>query len=182
MPSLRQIVSVLVLKTRFQSIVEEASMAKGKFNEDTVYYITKAISETGRDIDGFNAGGISKQTFYRWLDSKPEFVEKVNSAKELFRKRFWLENPELIMDALKGLKTHLSDHEEIWKKRKTIVDASGNILREEHSTSSILKPPSPWALKAMLGIGENNRTNNDGRSDQIEVVDFEFVNIEPEDN
>lgn len=59
---------------------------KGKYSKARVEDICAAIRRTGRDIDGIASGGISNDTFYKWLSAKPEFMDLVNEAKEEWRK------------------------------------------------------------------------------------------------
>lgn len=56
-----------------------------KYNPAVVKAICDAIAETGRDVDGIAAGAISHETFYRWINDKPEFSAAVEAARAKYR-------------------------------------------------------------------------------------------------
>jgi hypothetical protein len=60
---------------------------QSKFSLELVQQILEEIEKTGSDRSGYEAGGISADTFYKWLKQKPEFAEGVASAREQFRKK-----------------------------------------------------------------------------------------------
>lgn len=53
-----------------------------RYSAEVVKLICDAIEDTGRDSDGFAAGGITKVTFYMWQREKPEFKAAVDAAKK----------------------------------------------------------------------------------------------------
>jgi hypothetical protein len=56
-----------------------------KYTPGLVKIICEAIEETGRDIDGIAAGRITKMSFYRWLDQKPDFKAAVEAARAYYK-------------------------------------------------------------------------------------------------
>lgn len=77
---------------------------KSKYNEECQKAICEAIAESGRDVDGCKAGGISYDTFYEWLKTKPEFSEAVMAARKQFKDTSL---PQLRTWAKQGLKNTL---------------------------------------------------------------------------
>lgn len=57
--------------------------AKGKYNASVLKEIATAIETGGSDIDACTMAGISKETFYNWLNEKPDFVDLVTRARTL---------------------------------------------------------------------------------------------------
>jgi hypothetical protein len=58
---------------------------KSKYCPEIVTRITAAIEETGRDVDGIAMGGITRETFYKWISDKPDFSDAVEAARASFR-------------------------------------------------------------------------------------------------
>lgn len=54
---------------------------KSKYSPELVKTICDAIAQTGSDRAGYEAGGISAETFYQWLKKNPEFSEGISRAK-----------------------------------------------------------------------------------------------------
>ncbi len=46
---------------------------QSKFSPELVQQILAEIEKTGSDHSGYEAGGISADTFYKWLKQKPEW-------------------------------------------------------------------------------------------------------------
>jgi hypothetical protein len=55
---------------------------KGQYSQEKVITICNAIAAKGSDRDGYKAGGISHQTFYRWFREKVEFRNAVTRARK----------------------------------------------------------------------------------------------------
>ena len=53
---------------------------KSKYTPDVVQEILNAISIGGSDKDAYTAAGISKETFYQWMQ-KPEFSDQILRAR-----------------------------------------------------------------------------------------------------
>lgn len=77
---------------------------KSKYNPECQKAICDAIAESGRDVDGCEAGKISYETFYQWLKNKPEFLEAVTAARKQFQETSL---PQLRTWAKQGLKNTL---------------------------------------------------------------------------
>lgn len=56
-----------------------------KYNEDIVINICKYLREGESQKVAAMKAGISEDTFYEWMNTKPEFSERVKMAKEEFR-------------------------------------------------------------------------------------------------
>lgn len=55
--------------------------AKGKYNDEIVQKISGAIALGGTDQDACHIAGINKDTFYEWMNKKPEFSDAIKKAK-----------------------------------------------------------------------------------------------------
>ncbi len=126
-------------------------MSKGKYNPEIVDVICNTIALTGTDKEGIKAGGISKNTFYKWLKLKSDFYDRVARAKEKFRRRVLSHDHELFMMAYNGLLVHLSGPIEKWNHK--IKYSDGKVETKE---TIVKRPPSSWAIKAILFIVQNN--------------------------
>jgi hypothetical protein len=56
-----------------------------KYTPELAAKICEAIEETGRDVDGIDAGRITKMSFYRWIDQKPDFRAAVEAARAHYK-------------------------------------------------------------------------------------------------
>ena len=56
-----------------------------KYTSDVIEAIVDAVSQTGSNRAGWEAGGISKQTFYQWVKSKPDFHDRIARARAIYR-------------------------------------------------------------------------------------------------
>lgn len=119
---------------------------KGKHTPELVKEICKAISKTGKDIDGIKAGGISKDTFYTWIKTKSDFSDSIARAKKEFGAKLWKKDPDLYCKAVDGLKIHIHGHCEVWDTVTVHPDG-----RKTIKTTTIKRAPSKWAIELILG-------------------------------
>jgi len=182
--------------------------ARGKYKPEIVEDILFAIAQTGRDADGIEAGGISQQTFYKWIREKAEFSEGVAHAKRTWRYKLFRDDPGIVRKARERLIEALDPTTEKWsstkKLAKTIIVENpdypnvpleeqkllGVAKREiqlipiETTEKTVIRPPAYWAIRMVLGpdgrpIVGNNPEPNQG--DDFETVDFEFRVVESMD-
>jgi len=119
---------------------------KGKYTTELVELICKAIYNTGKDKDVIEAGGINKDTFYRWNKTKSDFSDSVARAKEQFRAKLWKKDPDLYTKAVDGLKIHINGYTEEWK---TVIEHPDG--KKTIKTTLVKRPPSKWAVQMILG-------------------------------
>lgn len=60
---------------------------KGKYTAAMVTEIVKLLEDGNTDSDTYALVGISAETFYNWLETKPEFLEAVTHARGVARQR-----------------------------------------------------------------------------------------------
>ncbi len=136
-------------------------MAKGKYSVETVNAISQAISLTGRDADGWKAGGISKDTFYRWLKTKSDFSDSIARARAFYRRSLWRSDPMVRDLAIRGLIRHLQGDYEEWTTE--VPNEEGQLVLQKKNT--VKRLPSKWAIELVLDLHKDEERN-------IEGVDF----------
>jgi hypothetical protein len=55
--------------------------ARGKYNDEIVQKISGAIALGATNKDACHFAGINEDTFYQWMESKPDFSESIKKAK-----------------------------------------------------------------------------------------------------
>jgi|GEM_PF-4365787 len=143
--------------------------ARGKYKPEMVNAICRAIATTGKDSEGWKAGGICPDTFYRWLRSKKEFTEAVARAKDKFRARLWKEDPEIFYKAVEGLIKHLEGNDEEWESEMILPD--GKTIKKISKTK---RRPSPWAIKLVLDI---QRQKDESAPDKPNINDEDLLKL-----
>jgi len=139
--------------------------AKGKYTPDIIEAIQLAIQKTGRDKDGIKAGGISKKTFYEWMNKKSEFSDVVRRAKKHFRNTQWNDDPEIMREAVESFKKAILGNNEVWKTESDYErDSKGNLIKKT-TTHAVKRPGQPWAINLMLNPGGSIKQL--GRKDMI---------------
>lgn len=123
--------------------------AKGKYRPEVVDVIITAIEETGREIDGYKAAGISHQTFNRWKNEKNEFRDQVQKAHAKFRKYL----PETLRKkALESVADYLHNgHQETCETKEIIQDANGNVIQRKTTLKTFKRPVPYWVVDRVLG-------------------------------
>lgn len=122
---------------------------KPKYSQELANLIVEVISQTGSDKAAYSAVGIRAGTYYRWLNEKSEFSERVARAKEDFSKTapeaFISQANQILYDYL------FTGHVETWTAREVHRDTAGNIIKTVERVSKVVKPTPPWAIDRVLG-------------------------------
>jgi hypothetical protein len=128
-----------------------------KFTENRVARLLQAIQETGSPKAGWEAAGITKCTYYRWLREQPPLVSKVSDAQDDFQRNL---SPELREQAWKQFKDYLYGRAQVVNVQEServedVLDAEGVKLgvrttREKRKTTTTLACPQ-WAIERVLG-------------------------------
>ena len=117
----------------------------------------RVVLESGSIKNAYEALGISKATFYRWMDEKKEFREAIDKARynrQRLKEREFLKEYNAAIESLNRLLTGYTKtltEEEITE----IIDKeTGEVLREisrTRSTRQIYIPPNMQAIAKVLG-------------------------------
>lgn len=115
--------------------------AKGKYTPEVVNRICHALAATGRDKAALAAGGIHADTFYRWIKDKPEFSERVDTARAE-----WLTRDDYARDkAMRdGLLISLTGFNKITENEETTTLPNGDKVTKV-SRQSTFVAPARWA-------------------------------------
>lgn len=116
-----------------------------KYNPEIVQKICQYIEQGETNEHAAELAGISKPTFYEWLNTKTNFSDAVKKAKEEYR--HWLHN-DILADAERSLKVLINgtEYEEIkteYEQNPTNPDAP-RIKKQSRTTKKIL--PNPTAV------------------------------------
>lgn len=116
-----------------------------KYNPEIVQKICQYIEQGETNEHAAELAGVSKQTFYFWLNTKVDFSDAVKKAKEEYR--HWLHN-DILADAERSLKVLINgtEYEEIkteYEQNPTNPDAP-RIKKQSRTTKKIL--PNPTAV------------------------------------
>lgn len=116
-----------------------------KYNPKIVRLICQHIEQGETNEHAAELAGVSKQTFYFWLNTKVDFSDAVKKAKEEYQK--WLHN-DILADAERSLKVLINgtEYEEIkteYEQNPTNPDAP-RIKKQSRTTKKIL--PNPTAV------------------------------------
>lgn len=122
---------------------------KSKYTPNVVKDIIAAIEKTGLDQDGFKAGGIAKDTFYRWISDYSDFADSVSRAKEKFRYTC----PEILRTkALESVARYLHEgHAEVWTTEEVVKDGDGNVKETRFNRRTFKRPTPHWIIDRVLG-------------------------------
>jgi len=116
-----------------------------KYNPEIVRLICQHIEQGETNEHAAELAGISKQTFYDWLNTKVDFSDAVKKAKEEYQK--WLHN-DILADAERSLKVLINGTE--YEEIKTEYEQNPNnpdaprIKKQSRTTKKIL--PNPTAV------------------------------------
>lgn len=136
-------------------------MAKTKYSQEIQQIICEAIASEGGDEVGWQAGEISRDTFYVWMRRYPDFSEAVATARSQFRKRCPAYQKGLALEKL----TEALEQGQIvrWKTKKTRrlehyvpgKDGAPDVLKwyqeetteDEHEEH---RPTPKWAIERVI--------------------------------
>jgi hypothetical protein len=120
---------------------------KSTFSSDKLLIIKKQIEESGSDKQAFEAAGVSRDTFYRWIKDKPEFARLVIDAKNEYaritRERLKCQAEKVLDDYLHGQVTVKV------KITETLTSEKGSYLKETEKETTPQVPR--WAIERVLG-------------------------------
>lgn len=121
---------------------------KSKYTPELTKTIFDTIAQTGSDRAGYEAAGISAETFYQWVKKYPEFSEGISSAKAEYQD---ICPTALVRQANKAFADYLYGRVEVSVatiKRKHNADGS----TESTETIRKVRPSVPrWAIERVLG-------------------------------
>lgn len=123
------------------------SMAKAgrraKYCDEKVEQICEVLRKGGTNADAARKAGINVDTFYEWLNSKPDFSDAIKSAKEAYQK--WLNN-DMLDTAKKSLKELLEggEYEEVKTEYRMGRDGSPEIAKQTRTKKRV--GPNPTAV------------------------------------
>ncbi len=122
---------------------------KPKYRPELADLIIDVLSRTGSDKAAYSEAGVNPATYYRWINEKSDFNQRVAIAKAEFGRTA----PEAcIRQANQALHNYLFNGSvETWTAREVHKDAVGNIIRTVERISKVTKPTPSWAIERVLG-------------------------------
>lgn len=139
-------------------------MSKGKFNDvkdDIISYIREGDS----NILACKKVGISKETFYTWINDKPEFSDSLKKARKEFRETIVQTLEQSLWKRAAGYEV-----EEVKNEYRTLKDGSKVLVKSSKITKHF--PPDTGALIfALTNLDpENWKNRQDNRLSVDESV------------
>ena len=131
--------------------------------------ILERISKTGKEI-GCWEGVCTERTFYRYMLSNSQFSQSVKEAKDKFRMMLWQERDDLKELAIAGLEKSLKGTKQAWIKKIFVYDEDGKEILSQKQVGESQNPPSPWAIRCVLGIDQKNEENVNSVSELRELL------------
>lgn len=113
-------------------------MSKGKFN-DVKDDIISCIREGDSNILACKKVGISKSTFYEWLESYPDFSASLKKARKEFRETIVQTLEQSLWKRAAGYEV-----EEVKNEYRTLKDGSKVLVKSSKTTKHF--PPDTGAL------------------------------------
>lgn len=120
---------------------------KSKYTPDRVKLVLDSIAEFGTDRDGYERGGISRDTFYAWMRIHPDFSDGVLAAREKFQND---EIKDRKTQARKKIDEYLFSPKIITLISKDTVD-NGTEITERISERQVLNNCPQWVIDRTLG-------------------------------
>jgi hypothetical protein len=139
-------------------------MSKGKFNDvkdDIISYIREGDS----NILACKKVGISKETFYTWINDKPDFSDSLKKARKEFRETIVQTLEQSLWKRAAGYEV-----EEVKNEYRTLKDGSKVLVKSSKITKHF--PPDTGALIfALTNLDpENWKNRQDNRLSVDESV------------
>ena len=131
-------------------------MSKGKFNDvkdDIISYIREGDS----NILACKKVGISKSTFYEWLESYPDFSDSLKKARKEFRETILKKLEQSLWKRAAGYEV-----EEVKNEYRTLRDG-GEVLVKSSKTTKYFPPDTSALIFALTNLDSDkwkNRQDN----------------------
>lgn len=131
-------------------------MSKGKFNDvkdDIISYIREGDS----NILACKKVGISKSTFYEWLESYPAFSDSLKKARKEFRETILKKLEQSLWKRAAGYEV-----EEVKNEYRTLRDG-GEVLVKSSKTTKYFPPDTGALIFALTNLDSDkwkNRQDN----------------------
>lgn len=148
---------------------------KGVYTEEIKDTIVSVIASEGTDQAGFEAGGISKATFYAWIKSNPDFQDAIHGARKEFKQtcdsrlkrlargrlREYLEQGQIITREKTEVEEHRNEHNQVF----LTINRTG-IHTERRATPA-------WVINKILAspVGDLNQAIAMVQSAGFQVID-----------
>ena len=128
---------------------QSSSKRSNKYNEITIAAICETLELTGSDYAAWNAGSISKATYYSWAKEREEFKFKLIKAKAKFLRR----NQGIFKDlALNSMyKTLVEGQVQRWHTTIKERDENGNLVVTSVKENEVHKGVPQWLIDRVLG-------------------------------
>jgi hypothetical protein len=120
-----------------------------KYSQERIDNMLEAIAQHGTNRAGYEALGVSKDTFYRLKKDDPDFCESVAEAKRTFRSNLSEETRDSARQTIHDL--ILYGNIEEWHKEKLNYNDKGELLGKEITKTHVKRLPPPWAYEVVLG-------------------------------
>ena len=131
-------------------------MSKGKFN-DVKDDIISCIREGDSNILACKRVGISKSTFYEWLESYPDFSDSLKKARKEFRETILKKLEQSLWKRAAGYEV-----EEVKNEYRTLRDG-GEVLVKSSKTTKHFPPDTGALIFALTNLNSDkwkNRQDN----------------------
>ena len=127
-------------------------MSKGKFN-DVKDDIISCIREGDSNILACKKVGISKSTFYEWLESYPDFSDSLKMARKEFRETIVQTLEQSLWKRAAGYEV-----EEVKNEYRTLKDG-GKVLVKSSKTTKHFPPDTGALIFALTNLDPENWKN-----------------------
>lgn len=127
-------------------------MSKGKFNDvkdDIISYIREGDS----NILACKKVGISKETFYTWINDKPDFSDSLKKARKEFRETILKKLEQSLWKRAAGYEV-----EEVKNEYRTLRDG-GEVLVKSSKTTKYFPPDTGALIFALTNLDPENWKN-----------------------
>lgn len=129
-----------------------------KYSEEKEKKLLDALRETGSAKSAWKAAGITKATYYNWLNAHPSLVKKVKKAIDEFERTVAVEWKSEALSALEKYLTGKHKVVSVYTVEKTedVIDSETGLpcgqktTRENRKVVTTPAPPQ-WAIERVLG-------------------------------
>lgn len=122
-------------------------------NDELIDVICAAIEQSGADIDGYKAAGISRKTFYVWMREIPSFRRRVEAARQYYRDHSLPEMRKMCIRGLSRTLKAVGEGLEIVTSQTTdaINPRTGEVVTLETVTRKPAMVPISQAFQFVMG-------------------------------